>query len=374
MAFRGWKLARVAIVGALVVLATPPGASGLNALGCGLVHAGLPWLGGQVFKVLIAFNNTDAMNNLGVLKLRRLGQSGDCCDQVGEARSLFDKAIARRHVVARYNLAWSLPAQHESPDHVIRHGIRLLQEAISMGDPHAGVLLAKRLYFQNRDRFVEDREGLRLKLFERAAASGDVGYRHIYARELIDIARTKDDGEALRKAIPHLLAAHQAGDMRAAHNISWVVRDMLPNHPEIRVEEVARYDAIQWAELSAALGFTAAKCRVGMMLFTEAEERTDDEAAPMLKRALPHLEACAAATRDDPNPSPPFGAQVLYAGKPRPTASSLVNSPGWASMHLGDMYASGRGVPRDIARAREHFRRAEKVHGFTEAAERLQKL
>ena len=59
-------------------------------------------------------------------------------------------------------------------------------------------------------------------------------------------------------------------------------------------------------------------------------------------------------------PNPPFGAPALYAWQQRAGITALVNSPGWANLALGMMYALGIYIGADADLARRYLTAAGK--------------
>ena len=125
----------------------------------------------------------------------------------------------------------------------------------------------------------------------------------------------------------------------------------------------------------AAEGSVTAKCRHGNRRFSWMK-RTDEvlnnpsALQEMVNRylekenptpweiAIAHLEDCAKATKLRSRINPPFGDTALYARKRVGTlAAALVNSPMWATLFLGQIYALGIHVERDRAKALTYFNR-----------------
>ena len=100
----------------------------------------------------------------------------------------------------------------------------------------------------------------------------------------------------------------------------------------------------------------------------------EPEALKALGEVVPYLRTCAEAKRSEPVYAPPVGNVAMYTRRLFGGVTALTTSPGHAAMTLGKMYETGRGVPRDLEVARQHYRSAVEVHGFEEARERLRGL
>jgi TPR repeat protein len=374
----------------------PPVAYALNWIGCALVETGAYSPAVSIFSFLAGSGNADGLNNLGIMHLKCWGVP---CDG-NKAAELFEDALKQgHHTQAAYNLAEMKGARRnpksDDPDADYRQAkeyakgevLFLLRPNVAAGDVHSAVLLARKLSSLDWEKPGDEEANYRLELLEKAAATRDTDYRYMLANELVDQARSIDiwkngfDVELREKAVllfhkawPHLIAVHEAGDPRAADLLSFLRRQVLDRIPEAVTPAILAYSDVGWAKLAADMGHMPARCGFAIARYRQAEKESSETAAAILLDALPYLVDCAQAKRKKRAVSPAFGKPAMYSVKLSGGQTALVNSPGWANMYLGEMYAAGRGVERDVAKARGYFLEAATQHDFAEARARLQDL
>jgi TPR repeat protein len=252
----------------------------------------------------------------------------------------------------------------------------VLQTAVARGDVHAGVLLANRLYFKNRGRFVPERDALKLSLLRTAASTGDRGYVFLLAEELLRQARGRDlDLVRVGEALTLFAKVDAFGDDRGAREISFVLDQVVrTEHLQQLPAEVTALSELEWSRRAARTGRLVHVCAYGAKLADSAGESLEPKALKVLGEAVAYLRTCAEARHSEPIYAPPVGNVALYARRLFGGVTALINSPGHAAMTLGQMYENGRGVSRDREAARRYYRTAAEVHNFAEAREKLRGL
>jgi TPR repeat protein len=371
--FRSVVLSIAAVASAVCLSpVVPPLSVGMNFVGTSLAHAGLGQVAGFWFSILHRVGDLTATNNLGVACWCRWTP----CPTGETPRSLFEKAHAAAVGPAAFNLALSLPADSDSPDDQVKLGLDVLGTAVVQGDVHAGVLLANRLYFKSRGRFVPARDALKLELLRTAAATGDRGYVFLLAEELLQQARGRDlDVGRVGEALTLFAKVDSLGDDRGAKEISNVLDHVVrTEHLRHLPSEVTALSALEWSRRAARTGRISHVCAYSAKLVDSTGDSLEPETLKALGEVVPHLRTCAEARGSEPVYAPPVGNVAMYARRLFGGVTALSTSPGHAAMTLGKMYETGRGVPRDLDVARQHYRSAAEVHGFAEAREKLQGL
>lgn len=330
------------------------------------------------FSYLYLLGNGVAANNLGVLYLRGLGVKRNR----ERAIALFEGAVTKDIVAARYNLTLTMPNRFKTPKDLIRRQLALLDENIALGDIPSHVLAAQRLYYVNREEFVPDRQARKLALLATAAQTGDPDYLYQYGKELEVQAFEQDDVPTMILALRAYRDAFDRGDLRgaealgAARSIQW---DTTPSR-----EEILERPASEWTLIAAKGGRITAKCRHAQgrfrrldqlaeflsepsILNDRVDQHLDRENTVSWTTSLAYLQECARAKKITFPPNPPFGDVALYARKRRGSVTALANSPEWANYYLGQLHALGLHVERDIEKARAHFDRAAKGKTFAQS-------
>ncbi len=349
-----------------------------------MLLAGDPHGARRLFGYLHILGNGDATNNLGVLYLRGRGVKRDR----KRAVELFEEAVEKKVVQARYNLVLTIPGKFETSDALIKRQYALLEENVALGDIPSHVLYAERLYFQNRERFVPNRQAKKLELLGAAAQTGDADYLYAYGKELEIQAFLEDDAKKMVRALRAYRSAFEKGQQSRAAEALGSARYLPEWNAEPSREEVLGKTETEWL-IIAAEGSVTAKCHHGNRRFNWMQ-RTDEvlnnpsELQEMVNQyleqdnptpwelSIAHLEDCAEAmcagsgarlrrceaTKLPSRLNPPFGDTALYARKRIGTlAAALVNSPMWATLYLGQIYALGIHVERDRAKAITYFNR-----------------
>lgn len=321
-----------------------------------------------------------SQNNLAVIL--RLTQGGATRDR---SISLFQKAAAQGLVEARYNLIYDLPNRFDLPADQIAATIDLLQANVDSGHVPSMVLLADRLRFVNRDAFVSDRQGLRLALLEKAAATGDADYQLAYGKLLWDMARDGDDPALAERAVAQWIAAWDGGEPRAAERLGHAAGHGSPVFAGAAALARTRGSAFDWFERAAESGLVTAKCAYAHELYRQPQwlareggrapafdPRSRSDIFPVApveaRRALDYLEECAAAERLARQPNPPLGTPALILRKPRGGWTALTTQPVHARYTLGLAHLFGLGTHVDRETARDWLDLAVSEDHMQEAA------
>ena len=317
-----------------------------------------------------------AMNNLGVA-LWRSRKPGD----KEAARALFEKAAAAGDIPARYNLALMLPDRFDTDPEIIQRRLALLRQNVDAGDIHSMVALAESLYYVNRDRFVDDREGMIRRLLRTAASSGDPDYLFIYGNTLWRQIRGEAENAGVTEALAALLLAWEKGEARGAEAIGDILSGGQPGLAAAVAHSGIETDPLLWYRRAGDAGLASARCHYGLKLFRTKEWISDPDmglverhfrAGPAVlgndeeavARAIADLEFCAQPPKRTRRPNPPFGEGSLYAYKLRGGWTAMVTEPGWANVVLGVLHGYGIAVPRDRTRAVRYLDIAADKHDF----------
>ena len=366
------SIAAVALLCSVLLIGlVPPVADQINRQGIRLLSADNPRAARWLFGYLHVLGNGDATNNLGVLYRRGLGVERDR----KKAIAFFEEAVGKEVVQARYNLVLTMPNRFKTPDAVVERQLSLLEENVALGDIPSHVLYADRLYYVNREKFVPNREARKMDVLEVAARTGDPDYIYQYGEELEVRAFKRDDAEMMARALRAYRSAYDKGNIRGAEALgsarSVAVWNTVPSR-----EEILEKSEAEWTLIAAEGGSITAKCRHTSRRFDWIGEWDEMFADPLAQQemidrylaqdnptpwrtSIAYLEECAAAKRLRFPPNPPFGDTALYAIKIRGTVPALFTSPLWSNYRLGQLYALGIHVERDIAKAVAYFGRAE---------------
>jgi TPR repeat protein len=325
-----------------------------------------------------------AQNNLAVILLRtRDSRNHDRADRLLEA------AAAQGLVQARYNIAYRIPYRFNTDPALVERQIDLLQRNMAEGDVHSMALLAARLGFVNRERFVEDRQADQLALLQRAAATQDPDYLFQYGAELWDRVRNMPPTDhtparlvVMELALEAFLASFEQGEPRAAQRISAMIaeRNVGPLTDGLAELGLPTND-LEWLDLAGQAGLAYADCHYAREVLGDLWP-DDLMAEPLYRisagivqnalthppeqrqRALELAEACATP------PQPPefrpraFGDTALYLAKYRGGWPAMGDSRGQADVMLGVIAALGVFGPVDRKKAAFHFDRAVSVHDY----------
>jgi TPR repeat protein len=296
------------------------------------------------------------MNNLAVLRITGPREARD----PDAGRDLLDRAAARGHLVAGYNLARMAENRDDTPIEEVARVLALLEPAVAAGDPHAAAQMADVLYFRSREALVPDRAERRRALRRQAAASGDPVYLYRFGRELWDNAGLDDTDLAL-EAIAVMERAAQAGERRAMLFMGQMERDRTRALRAAMPGGFPGGDRFDWWARAADAGSLAGACLFAVNFFRDEGRR---ETAPVVhtglrpapdgrtRMALSHLATCAEARRPPAIPNPVFGAPALRYGRPVGGVMSLNTSPATARTILAVLLLEGRLLAPDAARAR----------------------
>ena len=331
-----------------------------------------------VYSYLHLLGNGEATNNLGVLNLRGIGVERDR----ERAIALFEEAVTKDVVAGRYNLVLTMPNRFKTPKDIIERQLALLDENIALGDIPSHVLGAERLYYVNREALVPDRETRKLALLEAAARTGDPHYLYQYGKELEVQAFKQNDAATMILALRAYRDAFDGGDLRGAEALG-SARSVRWNATPSR-EEVLEKPESEWTLIAAEGGIITAKCRHGNGRFDWLDELSEFLSEPSKLKArtdryleqdspvpwttsIAYLRECARAKKIVFPPNPPFGDVALYARKRRGSVPALVNSPEWATYHLGQLHALGLHVEKDTDEARAYFEHAAAGGSFADS-------
>lgn len=326
----------------------------------------------QVLEDAAAAGNPVAQNNLAVvfLRSRRPGSSE-------QARTLLEAAAAQDLIQARFNLVLTMPNKFDTDPAIIRRQIDLLEANVRAGDVHSMVLLATRLYFVNRDDYVNDRLGYRLTLYETAAQSGDPDYIYQYGHRIWEDYR-RDHPADLVMAAKMFVQAAGLGEPRGAHALGeMLAEEGMQDVVAYLISEDLPVSPLFWYDQAAAGGLRASACAYGRFVFaglTRDEPdlsflnsywlwvRAELSTIPdqTLRQGLAHLDDCGTLRQQRAGPSRVFGEEALYRTKIRGT---WPGSHGWAGQ--ADRVHGlilGFGLDQDLVRSRAYFERARDVH------------
>ena len=378
------RYALLSIMGLVGLIIASPGliaplADQMNRQAVRWITEPAPYPAGLVFRYLHVLGNGEAANNLGVLYLRGIGVERDR----ERAIALFETAVGKGVVAARYNLVLTMPNRFRTPNDIIQRQLALLEENVDHGDIPSHVLAAERLYYANREDFVPDRETRKLALLEAAARTGDADYLYQYGKELEVQAFERDDAGLMIDALRAYRHAFDNGNMRGAEALG-AARRISVWDAEPKRADVLEKSEDEWTLIAAQSGSITAKCRHGIRRFGWMKELSGllDEPSRLQDRidrylaeenpvspamSLAYLRQCAEAKKIIFPVNPPFGDIALYARKRRGSVTSLANSPEWATYYLGKLYALGLHVEEDIDAALTYFDRTAKKGPFAQS-------
>jgi len=365
----------------------PQVAQQLNGVAAGWVKERKFERANTVYKYLSLFGNLDAINNRAVMLY--------CGDGVEKnksvAKTLFKTAADAGNVAARYNLAMMLPDRFKTPAGTIKYGISLLQPNVKVGDRYSAALLARRLYFVNRDAYVPDRLTQKRQLLKFASSANDRDFLILYGKELASQGRTLEDVRFTNNAVDTLLQADRLGDARAAYQLGhirwqlwpWLLKAGPP-------EALMRQDRFGWWRKSSRAGFIHATCLLGSHLYDRSERRLDRQQIDQTTRqradrrfaagktdmrsAVRHMKSCLNYRKKNTGQSPVIARRALRLRKVRPGVPSMRGHRGWANYKLGLAYAKGMGVRQNQHRAKKYLSRAADTYKFKNAKLALQSL
>ncbi len=335
-----------------------------------------------------------AQNNLAVILLR----SRDSNDRA-RADALLEAAAEQGLLQARYNIAYLIPHRFDTDPALVERQITLLQQNVAEGDPHSMALLAARLYYANRDRFVSDREALRLILLEQAAASDDPEYLFQYGAELWNRIRNMapsrhDAGRTLliEKAADAFLRAHASGEPRAAQRIAAMLEEqnIAPLTDRLAALDLPT-NAFGWMELAAEGGLVYGACHyahdvLGIVWPDALRDAPFEQISATIvqnaityppeirQKALAHAATCATPADPPGFRVRAFGDGALYRAKYRGTWPALLDSRGQADVLLGVNAALGIFGPVDREAANFHMQRAAQEHDYDHGLAFLDRL
>ena len=254
--------ALVLCCGVFAIGLAPPLADRINRQAIALLIADSPAMARLLFGYLHLLGNGEATNNLGVVYLRGLGVERDR----RRAIELFEDAVEKGVVAARYNLVLTLPNRNKTPDAVIERQLALLERNVALGDIPSHVLAAERLYYVNRERFVPDRKARKLELLEVAASSGDPDYIYQLGAELEVRAFVEEDAGMMTRALRAYRSAYDKGRIRGAEALGSARQlrdwDTVPSRAEVLEKTES-----EWTMIAAEGGSITAKCRHGLQRF-----------------------------------------------------------------------------------------------------------
>ncbi|MEL7105466.1 MAG: hypothetical protein AAGM21_06075 [Pseudomonadota bacterium] len=316
----------------------------------------------ETFETLARFGHADAINNLGVIRLRGMDGTRDR----DAAMALFERAFDKGHKVAGYNLARLAENKHATPMEEVAVTLARLDPLVRAGDPHAAAEMARHLYYNNRDALVPAIHQRRIDLLEQAAASGDRVYTYLYARELWKVANP--DGTAMMiQAVETMLQAANAGEPRAMLHMGDMHWQSRSSFKEAFEGGYPGGDKFHWWSLGAKAGDMASTCRFAVNWFRDLRRR--DTPLPVHRgpietpdaetmQALAHVQTCAEAGKRPRIANPVFGVPALYLGRPMGGFETYRSSSAFAQMIYGMILLEGRLVPRDAERGRAYLGRA----------------
>lgn len=362
----------------------PPVADGLNALAARWVMKGNTAAADLVFRALALYGNGDALNNRAVLFYCGYGVAKNKT----RAQALFTKAAARGNVAARYNLAYILPSRFKTPAPTIKKTLAYLRPNVVQGDAYSAALLARKLYYVNRDAFSPDRRKEKRTALALAAATQDPDFVMLYAKQLASQARELEDDQLLREAVSAFERADANQDVRAAYELGhlrWHLQPWL--RPKDRPAFLMQHDRFGWWRRAVEAGNPYAGCLLGIHLFRRAEQIFDPRrinlnveqradlriarARTDMREAAPLLKSCADFNKPRGKRRLVIVGPTLRLGKPRPGVPALLTSRGWANYNLGVAHVNGWGVTRDLKLAKTYLHRAADKHKFKNAKELL---
>lgn len=333
----------------------------------------IPYADFLVLQEAAAQGNALAQNNLAVDYLRspRPGSRE-------AAHRLLELASAQGLIQARYNLALILPHEFDTDPEIIRQQIDLLQANVREGDVHSMVLLARFLYFSNRDTYVEDKNNYILDLYAEAALSGDSDYIYQFAHRIKEDHRRGRPADLVMAAEQYLQVA-ALGDPRGAHGLGELLEEQgMQDVVEYLIAEGQPISPLYWYDLGAQGGLRAAACEYGRYLFRDImygepqvqslqgywawiSDRLKNLPNQTLRQGMLHLNDCG--TVRAPNRSfrrVVFGEDALYRSKRRGTWPGTHGWAGQADRALGLIAAFG--PDQDRVQARVFFERARDDH------------
>jgi TPR repeat protein len=326
----------------------------------------------QILEDAAALGNPVAQNNLAVvyLRSRRPGSSE-------QAKELLEAAAAQNLIQARFNLVLTLPNKFDTDPAIIRRQIDLLEANVLAGDVHSMVLLARRLYFVNRDAYVDDRHSYRLTLYETAALSDDPDYLYQYGHQIWEDYR-RDHPADLVTAAKMFVQAAALGEPRGAHGLGRMLE-------EAGTQDVVAYlileglpvSPLYWYDQAAAGGLRASACAYGRFVFADFTRgepvvsslngyrlwvRGELSNIPdqTLRQGLAHLDDCGTLRPRRAGPSRVFGEEALYRTKMRGTWPGTHGWAGQADRVHGLIL--GFGPDQDLVQSRAYLERARDVH------------
>lgn len=335
----------------------------------------------QILEDAAAAGNPVAQNNLAVVFLRSRRPGSD-----EQARTLLEAAAAQDLIQARFNLVLTMPNKFDTDPEIIRRQIDLLEANVRAGDVHSMVLLATRLYFVNRDDYVNDRIGYRLTLYETAALSGDPDYIYQYGKQIWEDHR-RDHPADLVRAARMFVQAVELGEPRGAHALGeMLAEEGMQDVVAYLISEDRPISPLHWYDQAAMGGLRASACAYGRLVFaglTHDEPdlsllnsywlwvRAELSTIPdqTLRQGLEHLDDCGTLRQRRAGPSRVFGEEALYRTKIRGT---WPGSHGWAGQ--ADRVHGlilGFGPDHDLVRSSAYLERARDVHDVSDADEIL---
>lgn len=329
----------------------------------------------RILEDAAASGNPVAQNNLAVIYLRSRRPGS-----VEQARALLEEAAAQNLVQARFNLALTMPNKFDTDPAVIRRQIDLLEANVRAGDVHSMVLLATRLYFVNRDAYVDDRIDYRLSLYETAALTGDPDYIYQYGHQIWQDYRHDHPADMIT-ATKMFVQAAALGEPRGAYGLGQILEDAdSQDVVAYLVSENLPVSPLYWYDQGAAGGLRASACAYGRFVFadiTRGEPKAptlssyqtwvQDELSNIpdqtIRQGLVHLDDCGTLRPRRAGPSRVFGEESLYRTKMRGTWPGTHGWAGQADRVHGLIL--GFGAVQDQPQARAYLERARDVHGVS---------
>jgi TPR repeat protein len=339
----------VSVLVIVLVIAEAFAGWGRHKLGYQLAVAGYPTAARLTYATLASDRDSLALNNYAALldmSMTNIPSRVERRRVFLQVRDMYNRAAANGLLAAQFNagLQTYRATPPKSPDFPAAK--EWLRQAADGGDSLAALAYARDLSFlRNSPEYPERMRRLRM-----LADAGSAEAQGLYGRAL--------RGEDEERAIPYLRAAAQQGHFVATEELGFVLLRTAPD------------EALIWLRNAAEGGSIPAQGALG-------EIYKEGELVPVDDVQAVHWLGMAADQTNVRRRVP----EVLYF-LDRSGFRCCLTTGGWmdninndvdAAYELAELYAEGRGVERDLERARNLYAKAAKIN-WKDSQERLQQI